>query len=267
MNFETVGYNDLNEIRNLQPAGWPDIVPEFEFYIDSKYCHPILTRADTKIVGIGALIIFDKTCWMAHVIVDEVYRKRGVGYKIVEELLDQLHNYSIDTCLLIATELGKPTYQKVGFRIVSEYYYLNREKQWPNFTIPKNVTSFKEDYYSMIICLDKKISGENREALLSEHIKNSTVYIEDNIIKGYYLPGLEEGLILADTIEAGIELMKVKYSKIDKAVIPSENTAGIEFLKQNGFVEIRTKGTRMILGKDIDWKPEKIFSRIGGNFG
>ncbi len=63
---------------------------------------------------------------------------------------------------------------------------------------------------------------------------------------------MEEGLILADTIEDGIELMKVKYSKIDKAVISSENTAGIEFLKQNGFVEIQTKGTRMILGKDVD---------------
>lgn len=78
---------------------------------------------------------------------------------------------------------------------------------------------------------------------------------------------MKEGLIFADTDEAGIELMKTKYAKADKAVLPSENISGIEFLKQNGFVEAETKGTRMILGKEVDWKPKKIFSRIAGNVG
>jgi hypothetical protein len=61
--------------------------------------------------------------------------------------------------------------------------------------------------------------------------------------------------------------MKYKYSKIDKAVFPSDNKAGINFLRQNGFIDTMTKGTRMIYGKDIDWKPGNIFGRIGGNFG
>jgi len=61
--------------------------------------------------------------------------------------------------------------------------------------------------------------------------------------------------------------MKTKYSKADKAVIPSENQIGIDFLKKNGFILSETKGKRMILGKNIDWKPECIFSRIGGNYG
>ena len=81
------------------------------------------------------------------------------------------------------------------------------------------------------------------------------------------MPDLGEGLINAETDSAGLELMKVKYSQIDKSVLPSDNVVGIEYLKKNGFVETDTKGTRMILGNDIDWKPEKIFSRIGGNYG
>jgi hypothetical protein len=56
MLFETLTYNDLKEIRNLQPEGWPDIVSEFESYIDQDFCHPIKTRLDGKIVGIGTLI-------------------------------------------------------------------------------------------------------------------------------------------------------------------------------------------------------------------
>lgn len=61
--------------------------------------------------------------------------------------------------------------------------------------------------------------------------------------------------------------MKIKYSKIDKASLPSDNIMGIEFLKYNRFIETTKKVSRMILGKDINWKPNKIYSRIGGNFG
>jgi hypothetical protein len=119
----------------------------------------------------------------------------------------------------------------------------------------------------MIIKLDQLISGENREKLIKQYLDNSRIYIENNEVKGYYLPDLEEGLIFADIDKAGLELMKIKYSLVDKAVLPSDNVVGIEFLKRNGFAETDTKGTRMILGSDIDWKPDKIFSRIGGNYG
>jgi len=61
--------------------------------------------------------------------------------------------------------------------------------------------------------------------------------------------------------------MKVKYASADKAVLPPDNLHGINFLKQHGFKITDTRGTRMILGKDINWQPEKVFSRIGGNYG
>jgi N-acetylglutamate synthase-like GNAT family acetyltransferase len=267
MKFETITYKDLGEIVNLQPDGWPDIVPEFEYYIKKDFCHPLKTKADNKIVGVGTSIVFGKTGWLAHIIVDNNYRKRGIGYKIVEELLKGLKNHSVETWLLIATEPGKPIYIKAGFRIVTEYSYLKRENPWNELSISKNVSSFKDEYKSEILELDRKISGENRASLLSDYLDNSVVFIANNEVKGYYIPGLREGLINADIKEAGLELMKVKYSKVDKAVLPSDNITGIEFLKRNGFVDADTKGTRMILGRNIDWKPQKIFSRIGGNFG
>jgi hypothetical protein len=115
--------------------------------------------------------------------------------------------------------------------------------------------------------LDRKITGENRELLLEQFLNNSQVYVENNEGLGYYIPDLKEGLIVADFDYAGIELMKLKYSKINVAGLPSANHAAIEFLLSNGFVDLNKKGTRMIWGKDLNWKPEKIYSRIGGNLG
>ncbi|OQX81186.1 MAG: hypothetical protein B6D64_02270 [Bacteroidetes bacterium 4484_276] len=60
---------------------------------------------------------------------------------------------------------------------------------------------------------------------------------------------------------------KNKCLRNNKIVLPEDNQAGVGFLKQNGFVKTETKGTRIIPGKDIYWKPENIYSRIGGNFG
>jgi len=96
---------------------------------------------------------------------------------------------------------------------------------------------------------------------------NSFVYISDGTVNGFYIPGLGEGPVFALTEEAGMELMRFKYSTTDKATIPGENKAGIAFLKELGFVVTNTVGKRMISGPDIGWKPEMVYNRIGGNLG
>jgi len=267
MKFDEVIFDDLKEIRQLQPEGWPDIVTDFEFYVRSAFCNPIKTVVGDKIVGVGVTIIFDESAWIAHIIVEQEFRKRGIGTRIVEELLNKLEAYSIDTYMLIATEIGKSLYVDAGFRVVSEYCYFQREKPWADQIISKNVIPYTSEHYAEIIELDKKVSGERREALLFDYLKGSRVFFQNNSVKGYYIPGLGEGVIIADEISAGLELMKVKYSRMNKAVLPAENSAGISFLMQNGFVKTPKKGTRMAFGEDLKWNPDKIFSRIGGNFG
>src|SRR5665648_902461 len=188
MQFETVTIDDLDEIRNLQPQDWSDIIPEFEFYIQSSFCSPIKTKIDDKIVGIGASIIFKNTSWIAHIIVDSDYRNKGIGAQIVNELLDSLKRDSIATCSLIATELGKPVYLKAGFRIAAEYSFFQREKQWIDCPVSENVIPFDEKYRAMIYELDHLISGEIRELLLTDCLSNSQVFVENNKVHGYYIP-------------------------------------------------------------------------------
>lgn len=267
MNYCMLTYNDLNEIRKLQPEGWPDIVPEFEFYVRKEFCFPIKAISDNKIVGVGTLIVFNNTAWLAHIIVDKNHRNSGIGFQITEKLINDGNNKSVKSFLLIATELGLPVYKKAGFRIISEYEYFNRNKHCRDFLLSPNILPYEGSLDSGIYELDKRISGENRKSLIVDYLTNTLVYIRNGSVLGFYMPDLGEGLILASTTDAGLELMKIKYSKVNKAVLPGENHIGTNFLKQNGFTPSDTKGTRMILGQEIDWNPKQIFSRIGGNFG
>jgi len=267
MKFATVTYHDLGEIRHLQPEGWPDIVKEFKFYLDADFCLPVKKVHGNRMVGIGAAIILGDSAWIAHIIVDPEFRKRGIGFSIVEELMQKLKGFSIRSYLLIATEMGKSLYEKAGFKGVSDYAYFKREMPWNDPIISDKVVPYETAFYSEILKLDQKITGENRGELLMDHMHTSKVFIENNSVAGTYIPDLGEGLIIANTVTAGTELMKVKYAIKDKAVLPAENEAGISFLEQNGFAKTSVRGTRMVYGKEVQWQPDKIYSRIGGNLG
>ncbi|NJK93636.1 MAG: GNAT family N-acetyltransferase [Bacteroidales bacterium] len=267
MDFEIISINDLDQIRSLQPIDWPDIIPDFSFYLKSEYCYPYKAVLNGKLIATGVSIIFEKTAWLAHIIVHPDFRKQGIGLHMVNFLLENLRQKSITSCSLIATELGRPVYHKAGFREVTEYTLLRRDQNWNIPIFSECIASYKEKYRMQIYNLDRSISGENRENMLQDLISGSLLYLQNDTVLGYYLPDFKEGLIFAQTPEAGIELMKLKYSKSDTAVLPSENVTGINFLKQNGFTENYKTIIRMVNGNDISWKPHCYYSRIGGNFG
>jgi len=198
---------------------------------------------------------------------DYDYRRHGIGYRIVESLLADIKKKGIETSLLVATELGEPVYKKAGFRKVSDYRFFKRESFEIDEQNTDKIQPYKSDFYKEILQLDAYISGENREKLLKNYLDRSFVFISNKVIDGFYIPGLGEGPVFALTTDAGRELMRFKYSEVDKVTIPGENQAGKEIIKELGFIETDTIGKRMILGPDIEWKPEMIYSRIGGNFG
>jgi len=267
MQISKFTYADLNKIQHLQPKGWPDIIADFKSYINDAFCNPIKLSTNGCIFGLGNSIIFRKSAWISHIIVDENYRNLGFGTEIMNFLLLEVRSNQVDTILLIATEMGEPIYKKAGFRIVSDYVYLKKERNCLDNDIQGNIQPYKPEYYDQIIKLDIAISGEYREPLIRKNLANSLVYLDKKAVKGIYFLTFGEGAVYADNPDIGIEMMKLKYKTINKAVIPSENRHGINFLLQNGFVKEETFGKRMILGEDVKWKPDCIFSRIGGNYG
>src|SRR6187455_1121266 len=93
-----------------------------------------------------------------------------------------------------------------------------------------------------------------------------TVFVENNLLKGFYMPTLGEGLIIADSPAAGLALMKLRTASTKKFCIPILNENALNFLNQHGFTEYR-RASRMILGEKVVWDGSKIYSRIGGNLG
>ena len=266
MKIEPLEKKDIPHLLKLQPEGWSDIIPSIQYYLDHSFCLPIKICLDQDIIGIGAGILFKKTAWLAHIIVDTEFRGQGIGQKIVLALLDLLKKRNCESISLIATALGYPVYKKLEFIEQTDYIFFERKMPFKPQARSEHIFSYTREQMKEILFLDQQISGEDRSNVLMDRLKNSHVYQKNGKVTGCYLPDLDEGMIIANEIKAGIELMKIKYAVKEKAILPFENTAGIHFLEENGFIEtLRAK--RMVWGRQFLWHPDKLYSRISGRLG
>ncbi len=265
MDIQTLEHSDINLIIDLQPTGW-EIIPSFDFYTLSDFCFPIKVTIDKKIVGIGTTTIHNDIAWLAHIIVHPDYRNQSIGKLITQTLVEISNSKLCDTIYLLATDLGEPVYKKVGFETETDYLYFKGEKTIGTYTKTENIVAFNSDFKKQISNLDRQVSGEDRMFQLEQHLSSGFVYSQDNEVKGFYLPTLGDGLIIASTNSAGQELMKLRLTSKDFAAFPIDNVSSTEFMHQNNFKEVRRE-KRMRLGKKRNWQPTNIYNRIGGNLG
>jgi N-acetylglutamate synthase-like GNAT family acetyltransferase len=262
MEIKTLFNKEVNSIIDLLPPGWESAIRSIEFYTNSNFCFPIKVSIDKKIVGIGTAIIHNKTAWLAHIIVHPDYRNQSIGKTITQTLVEMSYSKGCETIYLLATELGEPVYKKIGFEIETEYLFFKGEIINEADVNSENIVVFNPKFKEQFSILDQQVSGENRMFHLEQYLSNSFLYLENKQVKGFYLPNFGDGLIIATTILAGQELMKLRITSKDYAVFPVDNIIATEFVTQNNFKEIRIQ-KRMRLGKERNWQPTNIYNRIG----
>jgi GNAT superfamily N-acetyltransferase len=258
--------NDVHNIRELQPDGWYDIATPFDFYTNSSFCFPIKIIAENKIIGIGATIVHYDVAWLGHIIVHPAHRNKGIGKFITETLIAIAKEKNCETIYLIATDLGAPVYEKVGFITESEYLFFTDVKMKTTDPISNSIISYKENFKEQIALIDKITSGEDRMMHLEEFLEKGFVYNNNETIEGFYLPTFGNGLIIAVTTNAGIALLQFHLRSSENVILPKENSAAIHFLHEHGYKEMRV-AKRMRLGKERKHKLGNMYNRIAGNIG
>lgn len=255
---------DLAKINYLQPEGWEDITYYFKFFEEVDFCFPVVAEIDNNIVGVANCLLNQGTGWISHIIVSDKFRNQGFGYKLSEYVMNILFENNCTTQLLIATKMGENLYERLGFQKSCRYnFYIGNQLDFPK---NENIHQLNASDYDEVFKLDFSISGEHRENMILQFISNGYIYEENNSdeISGYFIPDLGDGVILADNNISGIELLRIKHTlKKCMTVLPAENQAGNNFFIENGF-ELHNHAYRMVLGNEVNWKPQSVFCRIGG---
>lgn len=266
MKISILQAQDIERLPHIQPPTWYDIRPIHQYYKQAPHCMTYKAEEENEMVGVGTVIYHDDVAWLAHILVHENHRRKGIGQTISEYLLQKALDKGIKTIYLIATDMGAPVYSKIGFRVEIEYV-VYKDFEWDKSQlISPHIKPYSDTYKEALIEMDKTISKENRIDDLCLYLSTGYVYVNNTDVKGFYLPEFGEGLIVAKDTTSGQALMTKRLMDNSTAVFPQSNTSAIAFMEE---LDVKLSGTirRMYYGEPRDVDFSKIYNRIGGNLG
>ncbi|MCF2519675.1 GNAT family N-acetyltransferase [Dyadobacter sp. CY351] len=257
---------DLAQLSALQPPDWGSLIPRFEYFISSPHCHPIKILEQGELVAVGTSILHADTAWLACVVVHDGHRKKGLGNAITEDLIANIDRTKFKTIYLDATEYGYPVYLKLGFEVETTYTHLRSTSNLQAASSSEFIVPFEALYLPQILAIDQHVSGEDRSGVLSDFIDSGLLYVADNQVQGFYIPGWGDGPIMAISEAAGAALIKRRAQDESAAVLPSDHIFAINYLNELSFQHYKLS-RRMFLGEKRNWQPTGIYNRISGQLG
>jgi GNAT superfamily N-acetyltransferase len=232
---------------------------------------------DGELVGVAAGAHFGASGWVGGVAVAPERRRAGLGGALTEAVVAHLRDRRAGTVLLLATELGRPVYERLGFVAEGEYVTLagppvtgrsaGGGRPWGTERepagLPAGVRVGRAGDRTAVLELDRAATGEDRRRLLGALWPAGGLVAGDGAVRGYHLasPWRGGGATLAADPEAGLALLQaVRRSDAEEVSVslPTGNRPGVLALAATGFQE-RSRTTRMRLGPPLVWRPEAVF--------
>jgi len=112
-------------MRLKTQAGWNQTEADWRRFLQMQPDGCFVAQWDGQDVATTTTCVFGSVGWIAMVLVDNEYRHRGIGSRLVQHALDFLESRQIPTARLDATALGRAVYERLGF--VAEYELMRME--------------------------------------------------------------------------------------------------------------------------------------------
>lgn len=238
-------------------------------------------NTEGKIVSSAAIIPYDDTCAsIGMVIVNIDYRGLGLGKEATQQCIDFVSNDT--SIMLIATEDGKPLYEKIGFRVVDSVHKYLCDTYTTVEPLNHNgitIEDFMISDFTEIVKLDKDAFGDKRSHFLHNRIDQSKqcLVVKDRVgsIIGYGISilgpiNLVLGPIVAPDFQTAVLLLDRLASghqgklRID---VPSGNEEFMLFLEQRDFKKVSNPPIMIINSVQMPIRNNTLFAIAAQIFG
>ncbi len=248
---------------------WGDRRLNLEFVTRHAETHPFVAEADGRIVGTGVLSVNGSVGWIGTIWVEPAWRRQGVGMALTEATVDAAESAGCRTLLLVATDAGRPLYEKIGFEVQTWYRILEAPGLGDEAVDPR-IRPYEAADLPAMAELSTAATGEDRMHLLAAFASPETAIClvgDDGALGGFVVrapwgggstiaPRLEdaEAILHARRVGRGPE------HRI-RAGLLAENQAGLERLLATGWTE-SWSAPRLIRGEPLRWQPEAIWGQF-----
>lgn len=258
--------------------GWGDRRVKMRFVAAHPQCAALIAEADGAVVGTGVATFNGPVAWIGTIWVDPAWRRRGLGRALTIATMDAGEAAGCRTFVLVATKVGQPLYEGLGFEVQTWY----RIKEAPGLgpsplaDPPAPVAPvaparrFRPSDLPAMAALDRAATGEDRMHLLAAFAAPDTalcVERADGSLGGFVVraPWGGGATIAPDPVDAMAVLdarrLVAGPDKRVRAGLLADNEAGLELLTAAGWTDV-WQAPRMIRGRMPDWNPAAIWGQF-----
>lgn len=267
---------DLDEVAAVTEAGgFGNRRDFFRMTLALGDCRPLVAVERGRIVGTGLGSIRGQTGWIGVIFVVPELRGRGLGTALTEAVSADLESAGCVSAVLVATDLGRPVYDKLGFRVQTEYHMISGDPL-PDAPVPppgRRLRSIARSDLKGIVGLDRMATGEDRRSLI-EYFASSGWLIEgpEGGLRGFLMPTVRgNGAVIAPDPEDALCLLDLHRHLAPRdghawAGLVTEHEAGRQLLVDRGWYAWRTF-PRMVRGRDPEWQPAMIWGQFNHAMG
>lgn len=248
----------------------------FRWALTQPMIAPFVADEAGRVVATGVAGAHATTGWVGAIFVEPARRGAGLGRRITAAVLDELERREARSQILIASPMGRPMYERLGFRVLDQQVRFAIDGLAPDPGLPDpRIRSFRADDVAAITALDRAATGEDRRAALEALVSStSTLVAVDaaDTVRAYLArTPWRGGALIAPDPEDALRLLERRRRATgvgDRAGagVLASNRAGRERLRAAGWHE-EFGGVRMIRGEPLDWQPDAIFGQFNGALG
>ncbi len=262
-------------------GGWGDRRQFLGFCVEHAPIAPLVAVVDDRIVGTGVATVNGPVGWVGMIFVDEALRGRGIGTTLTQAVIDELEQAGCASLALLASPLGQPIYERLGFRSELDYLIVaaaglgttSDSARSPGEAIgplPGRLRGLTSDDLPAILAIDAAASGEDRAHVLLASADPHTGVVAlgpDGRVVGFELrtPWGTHPVVAPELVD-GVRLLEDRRSRTPagaeaRTALPEANRAGLTALENLGWRSERSL-VRMVRGAPIRWQPSAIWGQF-----
>ncbi|WP_082246044.1 GNAT family N-acetyltransferase [Bacillus gaemokensis] len=282
MTIERIEEKDIPYLINLsESVGWDYSSEEIRTIFQSGIVYGGKNKQGEIIASAAIILYGEKLASIGMVIVNPQYKGKGIGRKITEACIRSVSEKT--PIMLIATEEGKPLYEKLGFQVVSHVlkYICNQYSVSKEYDRTENHIFVEYDEVDLcrIVKLDEGAFGVNRSNFIKKRIEQcqQCVVVKDkgNYIVGYGMSVQTPenrivGPIVAPNDNIAIEVVHhlIKgYNGRLRIDVPEGNDAFMKVLETTGFQRVNQPPIMMKNGDQLLKRNGELYGIAAQIFG
>jgi ribosomal protein S18 acetylase RimI-like enzyme len=259
----------------IAASQWGDRRAWFEVAVASPMIHAFVAEDATgAIAGTGVATLNGPVGWIGTIWVDPAWRGRGLGRRLTEAPIAAAEAAGCRTLVLVATDAGRPLYERLGFAIQTHYRIVEAPGRDPADTRPapagRSVRPWQAHDLGAAAALDRAVTGEDRGHLLAAFATPASARVVvdgDERLRGFVVraPWGGGATIAPDPADARI-LLDARRATAGpggrvRAGLLEDNVAGLAGLLADGWTDV-WGAPRMVRGEPIDWQPDGIWGQF-----